>query len=39
MMLFPDEQMYEGISTDPDNGGPWVMFPETPYVHVMMPVE
>lgn len=39
MMLFPDEQMYKGISTDPDNGGSWVMFPETPYVHVMMPVE
>lgn len=39
MMLFPDEQMYDGISTDPENGGPWVMFPETPFVHVMMPVD
>ncbi len=39
MVLFPDLSMYEGISTDPDNGGPWVMFPDTPYAHIMMPTE
>lgn len=39
MILFPDADMYEGISTDPENGGPWVMFPETPYAHIMMPVK
>lgn len=27
-----------GMSTDPNNGGPYVMFPGTPYAHVMMPV-
>jgi hypothetical protein len=39
MILLPDPSMYEGISTDPDNGGPWIMFPDTPYAHIMMPVE
>lgn len=29
---------YEGISTDPHNGGPYVMFPGTPYAHIMVPV-
>lgn len=39
MILLPDPSMYGGISTDPDNGGPWIMFPNTPYAHIMMPVE
>lgn len=29
---------YEGISTDPHNGGPYVMYPGTPYAHIMVPV-
>lgn len=38
MLIVPDPASLEGISTDPDNGGPWVMWPGTPYAHVMVPV-
>lgn len=38
MLLVQDEQMLEGLSTDPENGGPWVMFKGTPYVHIMAPM-
>jgi hypothetical protein len=39
MLLVPDPSMLAGISTDHRNGGPWVMWPNTPYAHVMIPVE
>jgi hypothetical protein len=39
MILFPDKTLLENISTDHLNGGPWVMWPETPYAHVMIPLE
>ena len=39
MMLLPDRAMLAGISSDFRNGGPWVMWPDTPYAHVMVPVE
>ncbi len=39
MMLLPDHSNLDGISTDHRNGGPWVMWPNTPYVHLMIPVE
>lgn len=39
MMLFPDHSMYDNIPVDHKHGGPWVMFPNTPYVHIMMPVD
>lgn len=39
MMLVPDASMLEGIPTDPSNGGPWVMWGDTPYAHVMIPLE
>jgi hypothetical protein len=38
MVVFPDPKMLEGISDDPHNGGPYVMWKGTPYAHVMMPV-
>ncbi len=38
MILVPDPAMLEGISTDPENGGPYVMWAGTPYVHIMVPV-
>lgn len=38
MMIVPDPAMIDGITTDPDNGGPWVMWKGTPYAHIMMPV-
>jgi hypothetical protein len=33
----PDGSMLEGVSTDPKNGGPWVMWRDTPYAHLMIP--
>lgn len=37
MIIAPDPAMLDGIPTDPDNGGPWVMWAGTPYAHVMVP--
>lgn len=37
MMVLPDAKMLSGISTDPANGGPFVMWKGTPYAHVMIP--
>jgi hypothetical protein len=39
MMIVPDHKLLEGMSTDHRNGGPWVMWPDTPYAHIMIPVE
>ncbi len=39
MMLVPNSEDLEAISTDHLNGGPWVMWPDTPYAHIMIPVE
>jgi len=38
MILVPDPAMLEGISTDPHNGGPYVMWKGTPYAHIMVPI-
>ena len=38
MIIVPDAALLEGISTDPQNGGPYVMWKGTPYAHVMVPV-
>jgi len=37
MILVPDAKALEGVSTDPANGGPYVMFAGTPYAHIMAP--
>lgn len=37
MLAVPDPGMLEGIPTDPDAGGPYVMWAGTPYAHVMVP--
>lgn len=39
MVVFSDPAVLEGVSTDPDNGGPFVMWKGTPYAHVMIPTE
>ena len=39
MMLVPNSEDLEAISTDHLNGGPWVMWPDTPYAHIMIPLE
>ncbi|MDJ0705415.1 MAG: hypothetical protein QNJ46_19220 [Leptolyngbyaceae cyanobacterium MO_188.B28] len=38
MILAPDAQMLAGLPTDPENGGPWVMWRDTSYVHIMAPM-
>ena len=38
MIIAPDPSMLDGISTDPESGGPWVMWKGTPYAHIMVPV-
>ena len=38
MILVPDEKMLAGLPTDSENGGPWVMWRNTPYVHIMAPM-
>jgi hypothetical protein len=37
MIIVPNAAMLEGLSTDPNNGGPWVMWKGTPYAHIMIP--
>ncbi len=39
MVIVPDLETLEGVSADPYNGGPWVMWPETAYAHLMIPIE
>jgi hypothetical protein len=39
MLIVPDPSLLEGIPTDPSYGGPYVMWRDTPFVHVMIPVE
>jgi hypothetical protein len=38
MIVVPDAKSLAGISTDPKNGGPYVMFAGTPYAHIMAPI-
>ncbi len=38
MVVVPDVRGVRGISSDPKNGGPYVMWGGTPYAHVMVPV-
>lgn len=38
MVIVPDAAMLAGISDDPANGGPYVMWGGTPYAHIMVPV-
>lgn len=37
MILVPDTKALTGVSTDPNNGGPYVMWTGTPYAHIMAP--
>lgn len=38
MVIVPDPSMLAGIPTDPHAGGPWVMWRDTPYAHIMVPM-
>ncbi len=39
MIVAPDQSLFDNISTDPNNGGPWIMWPNTPYAHIMVPID
>lgn len=38
MIVFPDRASLEGWPDDPNAGGPYVMWKNTPYAHVMVPI-
>lgn len=38
MLIVPDEALLAGLPTTPDREGPYVMWPGTPFAHVMWPV-
>jgi len=39
MILVPDVETLKNVSTNSKNGGPWIMWPDTPYAHLMIPIE
>ena len=38
MLLVPDKALLDALPTDPHQGGPYVMWKDTPYAHIMVPV-
>lgn len=38
MIIVPKESL-EGLTTDPSSGGPYVMWKDTDYAHIMIPVD
>jgi len=38
MLIAPDPSLYEGLPTDPMEGGPYIMWEGTPFEHVMIPI-
>lgn len=39
MIVVPDLKTIEGIPDDPTNGGPYIMWNNTPYRHLMVPIK
>ncbi len=39
MLISPDPSALAAIPTEPSGGGPYVMWPDSPFAHVMIPVE
>lgn len=39
MVLVPDAETLKSLPTNPRNGGPWVMWADTPYAHLMIPID
>ena len=37
MILTPDTALLDALPTDPNTGGPWVMWKGTKYAHIMVP--
>lgn len=38
LMIVAPKEVLKGMSDDPFNGGPYVMWKDTPYAHIMVPV-
>lgn len=38
IMIIVPRSLLEGMTTDPTDGGPYVMWTDTPYAHIMLPV-
>jgi len=38
LMIIVPKSMLKGITDDPSSGGPYVMWGDTPYAHIMVPV-
>ena len=38
LMIVVPREMLEGVTDDPSTGGPYVMWGDTPYAHIMIPV-
>ena len=39
IVLLPGREQLNAFSRDSNNGGPWVMWPDTSYAHLMVPIE
>jgi hypothetical protein len=39
MILLPDQKALKNIPTNSKNGGAWIMWPDTPYAHLMIPID
>ena len=38
LMIIVPEELLKGLSDDPSSGGPYVMWKDTPYRHIMVPI-
>ena len=38
LMIIVPEELLEGLSDDPSSGGPYIMWKDTPYRHIMVPI-
>lgn len=39
LMIIVPKEMLKGITRDPKTGGPYVMWGDTPYAHIMVPIK
>lgn len=39
VMIIVPKELLKGVSDDPYNGGPYVMWKDTPYAHIMVPLD
>ena len=38
LMILAPAALLDTLPTDPQNGGPYVMWKDTPYAHIMVPI-